>query len=214
MGWGGQFKPMLSLPFQPAYFRKSPQCFVCRESKLPQVTKLSKTIHLDNQAAHGVGSLRAPPLLTLTLTSLKANDTLLARLPREITPLVPAAACLPRQAPGCPLLPAACHPSGRQVTSTVHVHAELGPAPTSPDPCPQLHSVTSLGPLFKQIPYNKKSLFFLLLWAEGSTTGILYSLNLSEANTVQDPSIIFYSLPPSHRTVIPQLSPPPTPNSV
>ena len=157
MGWGGQFKPMLSLPFQPAYFRKSPQCFVCRESKLPQVTKLSKTIHLDNQAAHGVGSLRAPPLLTLTLTSLKANDTLLARLSREITPLVPAAACLPRQAPGCPLLPAACHPSGRQVTSTVHVHAELGPAPTSPDPCPQLHSVTSLGPLYAN-PLQQKEL--------------------------------------------------------
>ena len=43
----------------------------------------------------GWGSLRAPPLPSLIPTSLKANDTLLARLPREVTSLVPAAARLP-----------------------------------------------------------------------------------------------------------------------
>ena len=86
-------------------FHNTLQCCAWNEGELPQRTKFPQTTHLGHQAAHGVGFPQASSPSTLTLTSLRAKDTLSALLSREVTSLVPAAAPLPLE-----LLAAHCCP--------------------------------------------------------------------------------------------------------
>ena len=72
-------------------FHNTLQCCAWTEGELPQRTKFPQTTHLGHQAAHGVGFPQASSPSTLTLTSLRANDTLSALQPKEGTPMVPAA---------------------------------------------------------------------------------------------------------------------------
>ena len=85
----------------------------------------------------GWGFPQASSPSTLTLTSLRANDTLSALQPKEGTPLVPAVAPpSPPLGPGCPMLPAAYHPRATWWSQWSKSMLSWGQLPISPDHCP------------------------------------------------------------------------------